>query len=34
MEMPDITYQDFQIIEAITLDDAVTKYNKINNCSI
>jgi hypothetical protein len=33
MEMPDITYQDFQIIEAITLDDAVTKYNKINNCS-
>ena len=33
MEMPEITYSDFQIIEAETENEAVKKYNKINNCS-
>ena len=33
MEMPEITYQDFNIIEADSQDEAREKYNKKHNCS-
>ena len=33
MEMPEITYQDFDIIEAETQDEAREKYNKKHDCS-
>ena len=33
MEMPEITYQDFDIIEANSRDEAREKYNKKHNCS-
>jgi len=33
MGMPEITYQDFDIIEANSRDEAQEKYNKIHNCS-
>lgn len=33
MEMPEITYQDFDIIEANSQDEAREKYNKIHDCS-
>lgn len=33
MEMPGITYQDFNIIEADSQDEAREKYNKKHNCS-
>lgn len=33
MEIPEITYQNFDIIEANDQDKAMEKYNKIHNCS-
>jgi len=33
MEQPEITYQDYQIIEANNKDEAEKRYNQINNCS-
>lgn len=33
MEIPEITYQDFDIIEANSQDEAREKYNKKHNCS-
>jgi hypothetical protein len=33
MEMPEITYQDFDIIEAETQGEARDKYNKQHDCS-
>ena len=33
MEMPNITYEDFDVIEANTRDEALEKYNKKYNCS-
>ena len=33
MEMPEITHQDFDIIEADSRDEALEKYNKIHDCS-
>lgn len=33
MEMSEITYHDFDIIEAETQDEARERYNKKHNCS-
>ena len=33
MEMPEIEYRDYQIINADTAKEAVEKYNDINKCS-
>ena len=33
MEMPEITYQDFDIIEADNQDEARERYNEKHNCS-
>lgn len=33
MEMPEITYEDFDIIEAETQEEARAKYNRKNKCS-
>ena len=33
MENPEITYSDFEVIDADSIEEAVEKYNKKNNCS-
>lgn len=33
MEQPEITYEDFQVIEATTQYEAIKKYNELNKCS-
>lgn len=33
MEMPELTYSDFEIIEASTRKDAVEQYNTKHNCN-
>lgn len=33
LEMPEVNYHDFEIIEANSQDEAREKYNKIHNCS-
>ena len=33
MEMPETTYQDFDIIEADSQDESLEKYNKKHRCS-
>lgn len=33
MEDPEIHYEDYQVINADSAEEAVKKYNKINNCS-
>lgn len=33
MEMPEFSYNDFDVIEANTKEEAVEKYNTKNNCS-
>ena len=30
---PSVTYQDHQVIEAISKDEAAAEYNRINKCS-
>ncbi len=33
MEDPEVYYRDYQVIRADSKDEAIEKYNKLNDCS-